>query len=465
MGNDWDKGGSSTEGVGLALRFRALTVQFLLSVGLRAGGALLALSINILMARALGVSEFGRYMTQLSAVLLLSALAVRGTDQLLTRELAATGRTDANVRRSLRDWVVARVSLGAAVAAVTYVLWTVVNSQGGGVESSYWQRLSPALILLGVSTICSLEAGALNGYSCSLRSQALISSVRVFGVLVLFAIVSVSAGVPRSAEDALWLEIGGYFLALIVGLHWLRSVPIMNVTGLVARRGANENCSRASNWARSSRHFLLVTIAALLVNRLDVMLVSSLAGTEAAGLYAAGARLAQAALMVAIAVNVVLSPRFAAAWERGEHAVIWRLFRLGITFTIPVAIVEGSIAVFWGKNVVSVFGPGYSEAAAPFTWVTVAYALWAVAAPGYALLAMTGSERTVAFLSWIVLIVNAVAMVLLVPSYGPMGGGIAMTAGYGVVLVLLLGQIGQRRKVGALMANDSLRCKRSSCHE
>lgn len=103
------------------------------------------------------------------------------------------------------------------------------------------------------------------------------------------------------------------------------------------------------------------------------------------------------------------------------------------------------VATILGPRIVSVFGASYAAAAAPFAWVTVAYALWALAAPGYALLAMTGSERAVASLSWIVLIANVGTIIALVPDYGAAGAGIAMIAGYGLALMALLGILAKRR--------------------
>ncbi|MGH2509777.1 MAG: lipopolysaccharide biosynthesis protein, partial [Ktedonobacteraceae bacterium] len=194
-----------------------------------------------------------------------------------------------------------------------------------------------------------------------------------------------------------------------------------------------------------TRHFLLVTIASVLVNRLDVVLVSSLSNVQVAGVYAAGARLAQVALMVALAVNIVLSPRIARAYRQGDGREVRRLFRSGLAFTVPIAVIEIALATVLGSDIVRIFGPSYATAAAPFAWVTVAYALWALAAPGYALLAMTGSERVVAALSWLVLIANVVTIILLVPSHGAAGAGMAMIAGYGLALLALFGALSRRK--------------------
>jgi len=228
----------------------------------------------------------------------------------------------------------------------------------------------------------------------------------------------------------------GYAIAFVVGWHWFRAVAARplgaNTTGAVI---GNPPTKR---WSSASHHFLLVGIAAMLVNRLDVVLVSGLAGNQTAGIYVAGARLAQVALMVAIAVNVVLSPRISSAWAQGDKAAVRRLLRSGLMFTVPVAVIEVIVVAILGRYIVALFGPAYAQSVMPLFWVTLAYALWTIAAPGYALLAMTGSEKMVAGLSWLVVASNVGAILVLVPLQGASGAGLAMTIGYVLTLPALI---------------------------
>lgn len=420
-------------------RYQVDMSDFVLSAGMRGFGAVLALALNVLLARLLGVREYGRYMTWLSMGLVLGGLAVRGVNQVLTRELAGGAHADRNQRRMLRRWAAGRVSRGAALLAVVYLAWVLILQSKLSFETLPWSAVLAGIGIVGLFAFCVIEAGAINGFSASLRSQALLLVVRNGGTLVLLGLLYWLLAGPYRAAQALWLQTGGYAIALLVGAYWLRGLARHKLDNEAASRVAPTGSNALTrDWTVSSRHFLLVTIAAVLVNRVDVVLVSALSGAEVAGVYTAGARLAQVALIVALAVNVVLSPRIARAYKRGDHAEIRRLFRSGLVFAVPIAVIEVLVAVGLASPIVGVFGASYAAAAAPFTWVTVAYALWAVAAPGYALFAMTGLEKTVAMLSWLVLIVNVGMMVLLVPHYGAAGGGVAMAVGYAIVLPMLL---------------------------
>jgi len=410
--------------------------SFAASVLVRGAGAILALAVNVVLARMLGVAEYGRYMTQLSAALILGSLAVRGSDQLLTRELSAGGAKHTGWRHELRHWAIRRVAVGIVLAVVAYFIWIFIARTA----ASGWDRWSTVLagaLLIMLFPLCTLTAGALNGFGASLRSQTLALVLQNIAILVLLGVMWLLFDGLRSGGTALWLQAGGYTLALLVGWRWLHASVRGNGTtaqvGDISPQVATGTSSK--RWSSASRHFLLVAVAALLVNRLDVILVSSLAGNATAGIYVAGARLAQVALMVAMAVNTVLSPRISEAWARKDFAAARRMLRGGLMFTIPVAVVEVAAAFFFARHIVALLGSAYAKSAMPFAWVTMAYALFTLAAPYYAYLGMTGSEKSLASISWMVLIANVSAIFLLLPLYGATGAGMAMGVGYALALL------------------------------
>ena len=414
---------------------------FVYSIGIRGIGAILALSLNVLLARLLGVAEYGRYMALLSMILVLGGLSVRGVGSVLIRELAGEAGTTPVLRKSLTRWATFRVGKSTSLAMLVFLAWSVLIYFGWlTVWSSTQIKLA---IVAGVAIILfspfvSIGAGAINGYSASLRSQGLTLVVQNGTVLGLLGVLYLTVSQSIDLSQVLWLQAAGYAVSLLVGAYWLR--------GLVRERniGSDDWCLSAirnknnpKNWTTASRHFLLITVAALLVNKLDVVLVSALAGSEVVGIYAAGARLAQVAMIIALAVNVVLSPRIAKAHKAGERSSVTQLVRSGLKFTIPIALAEIVLAWLFASDVVDIFGKSYAASAGPFLWVVIAYALWTALAPAYALLSMTGKEKLVAAISWIVLIVNVVAITILTPLYGATGAGLAMAIGYGVAASLI----------------------------
>ena len=408
-----------------------LSGRFTTQVGVQAAGAVFALAVNVLLGRMLGAAEYGHYMTLLSGALILGGLAARGSDQLLTRELAAGAVNSAEWRHVLKRWAVKRTAIGAALAVLAYLIWLFFSETSRSV--GYLSPIALAgVLLIALSLICALAAGALNGFAASMRSQSLV----VIKNIVILASLGISwwiLGRVHAAWIALWLQVVGYAIAFVVGWHWFRAIAASPmVSNTVAAVTGDPPIKR---WSSASNHFLMISIAGLLVNRLDVVLVSGLAGNQTAGIYVAGARLAQVALMVAIAVNVVLSPRISSAWAQNDHAAVRRLLRSGLMFTVPVAVIEVIVVAIFGRYIVALFGPAYAQSVMPLFWVTLAYALFTLAAPYYAYLAMTKSEKSLVMISWMVLIANVTAIFLLLPLYGATGAAMAMGVGYGLALV------------------------------
>lgn len=419
--------------------FRSPLVEtFIGAISVRGVGAVLALTVNVMLARMLGTVGYGRYMTLLSAGLLLSGLAVRGSDQLLTREIAAGLGSDRNLKlnRKLWRWAARRVGTGVAVAMLAFFAWALISANGRG--SDHFVAIGLGVMVIPLLASCTVLAGATNGYNKPLQSQAIVLVVQNSVVLLMLGVVWFWIGPVHSASFALAFQVCGYLLAVVFGFLWARPRATLDSHQGNYKIDSSKLRTSRSSWSLVARHFLFIAIAGLLINRLDVVLVAMLSGDHVAGVYAAGARFAQVAMLVGLGINMVLNPRIAAAWAAHDKEKVRRLVISALTFTIPIAIVEISVVMPAAPDVATLFGNGYAGTAWVIRWVVVAYALWTVAAPGYALLAMTGKEKAVSGISWLVLGANATCMFLFVPRYGASGAALAIMVGYASSLVPLL---------------------------
>ena len=415
---------------------------FIFSVGIRAVGAFLALTINVVLARMLGVHDYGRYIFLLSLAMVIGGLSVRGIDYVLTRELVGSIGMSSTERKDLAYWALSRLAIGGVLGAILYVIWISYFYYG---ISDLFASMHPVLsvisgvIIIVFSALVIIEAGAINGYSASLRSQGLplvvLNSAILTGVGVLAAVANNRISVPQ----VLLIQAVSYMATFTVGLYWLNALKRCHKrnSGHVGIH-ALDNGKKVARWNAASRYFFLASVAALLVNKMDVVLLSVLANSEVVGIYAAGARLAQVALIIALAVNSMLSPKIAKAYQDCDQRKLKELLHGAFKLTIPIALLEIIVALLFSGGIVNLFGSAYASSAKSFFWVVVAYALWTALAPTYALFSMTGKERVVAKISWLILLVNFLAMTILAPLYGANGAAFAMTLGYGVADIALI---------------------------
>lgn len=416
---------------------KSLHGAFALSILLRGAGAALALAVNVVLARLLGVAEYGSYMTFYSASVVLGILALRGTGQLLVRELPLSMAHSDQRRRALRYWSAKRIAIGALTAAMIYSVW-VLATQLSKTNSVWWHAWIAGAILVVLFSLAMLFGYALNGFGASLRSQVLTPVANNIFVLILLVSIWFIFRQSVSIEVALWLQIGGLVFACLVGWHWLKGLGLLRQFLRVTDNTSYPSDNPHTGWARAAKHFFLFSIATVAVDRLDVVLVGGLGGDRISGIYVAGARLAQVAFLVTMAVNTVLSPKISRVWAERDYFGLRQLMHKSLLFTGSVCMIEILVAMLFASDIVKLFGPAYAESASVFKWMVLAYVLWGIPAPAYAMLTMIGAERAVATLSWLILVVNLGAIVILVPLMGANGGAIAMSIGYALVLPILI---------------------------
>lgn len=381
-------------------------------------------------------------MTMLAMTLVLGGLAIRGVDQVLTRELAGRAGTTLHGRQALANWSVRRVGLGVSFGVSVFVLWVIFIYSHPKDASSFLGVLElalPGAVLVVIIAGRGALSGALNGYSASVRSQTIGQIVQNGAVLLLLVVILAFGTRPLSVDDALWLQVTGYFCAVGIGIYWIAQLD--KERARVHRRRldqVNLPALQAKKWSKASRYFLLTSIAGLLMSRLDVVLISAVTGSHAVGIYVAGARLGQVGMLAALAVNIVLGPRIANAYQTGNRHDLEKLLAYGWGLSIPFACLEIIVGWAFGSYLVRLFGSAYSASAQTFAWVITGYALWTLAAPAYARLSMTGREHLVAGISWVVLVTNIVLLIILTPIYKATGAAAAMAVGYGVGTIIII---------------------------
>ena len=410
----------------------SLHAKFLVSILIRVAAALTAVATNIVLARILGVAQYGHYMTLYSTALILGSIAVLGTDQLLTREFSAGAASASDSRQQLIHWVAKRVAIGLVITTVSLITWNYFNETTPYIR--HWPILGACILLLALFALCTLLAATLNGFGASQRSQLLTPLINNGSVLALVLLTYLVSRADITDGSVIWFQVCGYTAACALGLYWLHR---LQTTSIPATPYASTATQTAKHWASASRYFLFVALTATAVNRLDVVLVSVIAGDATAGIYVAGARLAQVALLVAVAVNTVLSPRLSAAWAARNRSQLTQLVRKATVFTAAISLLEIIIALVFAPAITNILGPEYHTSADVFFAVVIAYALWTLAAPYFAFLNMTGSEKHLALLSALVAALNITALFLFVPIFGARGAGIAMIVGYAAILPIV----------------------------
>jgi O-antigen/teichoic acid export membrane protein len=301
----------------------------------------------LLLARRLGVAEFGRYTYSISFTLLFTVIADFGILTIFTREAA---RTPGRVRVLLAQVIPVKLGLAAATLAGTL-----------GVS---WAMREPReiLLLVSIATLAMLinsvaflfenllkssgRAGIAGGSAVAQSATAI-----ALGAVLLFSGLGAVAGALAYLAASL--------VHLVAAAAWSRD--------LWSRRAQTPGAISPWNGPAAllwdAAPLALSGAFIVLYFRADSVLLNIIHGPQATGLYGSVYRFFEAFVMLSAAYRSVLFPVMARAADGPAESLgvlCRKSLRLHLMFTVGVAV----FFTFQARAIVQVLlGPAYAEAA------------------------------------------------------------------------------------------------------
>lgn len=396
------------------------------------GGAAAGFVTQVILARLLGVKQYGVYVYVLAwfGVFLLSAKL--GWEMALVRFVASYSATGARrelhglLRRAAQLVAAMGVALGALAGLVIWVL-------SGGAPWDLVRTAWLACLLLPVNALFDLARGALQGLKRVVLAYApslILRPLLLGGGVALLYFLGGRQEVTAPTAMAVNLVVVAACLLLMVWFLW-RSF------GEVVESSVPEY--RTREWMGVALSLLLVTGMTLLLSQTDTIMVGMLRGSESAGIYATAARVATLIAYGLSAANTIVAPMIAQLYSTHEHAELERVIELAmraiVAFTVPVALV----LCLAGRWILAWFGPAFPAGYGPLLTLIVGQCINALLGPVGLLMLMTELERKAAWILVGSAILNLVLNAALIPRFGIEGAAAATaftTALWNVVMYL-----------------------------
>lgn len=411
------EGSKTTAQDGHAARVRTLYRGSAGAFAVQVVGAGFAFGVQVVLARLLGVSQYGIYTLALTWITILSTAALFGQSTAVLRFVPSYIHQKRwsqlrGLRRGVCGLVVVTGALIALAGAVVVYLFRERLGRKLELTMLFGFALLPLMSLL-------LLSGALHQ---SLRRAV---SARAFYRLIRPPVL----------------------LGLALGFNWLYpakfSAPIVMLCGFasifVALSLSEHSLSRA--WPHAAKHvrpvyetaawlqlgrqvFLLAGIGVVL-NRVDVLVLGGLGGQNEVGPYFAAIQIATLGSFGLQAVNTILAPMIAERYAAGDHTGLAMLVRRAawVTFGITAAASIG-IALL-GRWILTLFGSEFGVAYVPLLVVLAGQCVNASVGPVGYLMTMTRFERQAPLVFGCGALLNILLGVLLVPKFGMLGAAIA----------------------------------------
>lgn len=394
--------------------------------------------MHTVMAKQLGVAQYGIFSFAIAGAALISVVAPLGWPTVLMRFVAQYRQS--GEWRLLRG-VLLRSHQMTLVAAALAALIVWMISKSSLVKPDIAEGLAWAAVLLPFTAYVAVRRKAFQGFE--LFKSSIFPEDVGQPLLVLIGAMLFSVALAR---EALVVYLGASVVVAVSSIIWLvRCMPKQ------ARRAKAEY--RTREWMSIALPTLLGLSAQSLMNRSDVMLLGMLSSMESVGLYGAASRLASLNTFVLGAISTVIAPMLARAYHGGDVARFRLLVRRSMEWSAAGAMPMFIAMTFWPGPLLRLFGEEFARGATVLRILAGGQMINAATGPvGFALL-MTGRERVFASVMGCGSILLVVTQIFVIPLWGAIGAAIASSvcvAGVNVVfLVIVMKRVATTAAAGA----------------
>jgi O-antigen/teichoic acid export membrane protein/O-antigen ligase len=383
------------------------------TVGARLAALFLSFGAGIVAARGLGTHGRGVLAVLIAVPAVFSVVGALGLD---TANLRFAGRSHAAFRQAVRRAVVFSATAGIAMAAAWWLAgleWPVL-----------WLGLSSRLALLSAALCPATVLGTLLASAEVGRGRIAVYNLVTAGTMAVYL-----AGVL-----ALWaagrLTVVGCFTAYAAS----QVLGFCVLLGLaMRRRHVPGQRVPPAEYASYALRAYLPNIAQYGMLRMDVPLIAVLSGTTAVAIYSVALPLAEALLLIPVAVALIMFPGLTSGSLRRADA--GRIGRLVVPGTAVLAAV---IALVTPVAVPLIYGASFRGSVAVVWCMLPGLVAFSAGRTAQTYLAATDRLRPVIRASTAGVAAGLVGLVVLTPEFGATGAGVADSVGYlaftGVIL-------------------------------
>lgn len=411
-------------------------------VGLRLGSAILIYATNLLLTNVLGVEGYGTYMYTLAWVNILSIPAGLGSDKLLRREIAVyEARSDWSALKGLIIWANSAVFFIALLLATIALplLWQSGEMGSAAGMSPVRLTLCLAVLTLPLRVVNRVRTSTMQGFRRILPSQIPEMVIRPLLLIVLVAGSALLLKLEVDAPLVMGLNIVTFIVTLLIGTY------LVNQT-IPDQVKAAKPSFYVMEWFKGSLPMLIISAMYVIESRTDAVMLGTLQGTVAVGLYVVANRGSEIISYTLIAVNTAMASKFAGLYAKGNKKKLQQQVTKCTRLITAISFPLGIMLIVFGHWFLRLFGPEFTAARNVLTILCISNLINALVGSVSLLLTMSGHARHVSITISITAGLNVLLNALLIPRFGVEGAAIA-TATSTIVRNLVLERV-VRQKIG-----------------
>jgi O-antigen/teichoic acid export membrane protein len=387
------------------------------SAMVKVAGVGITFLLQVMLARLLGVEEFGIYAYVLAWLNVLVLLATLGFENTLVRYVA--------VYRSARDWSLLRgivrtsnafvVLMGLLIAVCVWFggwFYHTLGAPGTGRAFMFAAGVIPLLAL------AMTNQAAIRGLKNVVRGQLPVLFVYPLLTTVVVAGWHQAASTGLTAANAMLATMVAALVSLILSYYWARQhlPPQVKTAGCVYA---------VRDWFAMSIPMLWLAGMGIVLTHTDIIMLGLIEDTQNAGIYGAAVRISMVVAFGLTATNTIVAPVVAELYGKNEIEELRRILRLVARGVFAVTAVVSVLLLLFGKEVLDIFGSEFSAGYAALLVLLAGQLINTVSGPVGYVMTMTGHQNRASVIIGLCAIANIVLNALLIPAYGMLGAASA----------------------------------------
>lgn len=392
------------------LRGAALTLM------MQMAAAGLSYGTQILLARWMGVFEFGIYAYAWSLVPPAAALAALGLPGAAVRFVPQylTTKNPEQLHGLIRRSLVIVLGFGLAVIALGWVLLEVFDPW---LDEHYIVPVRMALACIPFIALIALMSDMSRGFEwvgLAIAPKTLIMpSLLILGVCVYYFLIG-----PPTSFWVLTISLVAALITVVLQFEWLRRTVSENI-----RR--SRPAFETKFWLRVAIPIFFSDGVFLFLWSSDVVMLGTMTDPESVAIFQAAAKTAGLTLIFFTAVSAFAAPRFSALWVEDDKEKLQK-FVVSIARLMfgPSLLMVGGLVII-GPYLLGIFGESFVSGLGVLLVLVGGYVSKAIFGPVDAYLAVSGHQDSIVLVTAVSATANIAFNFILIPAYGAFGAAAA----------------------------------------
>ena len=377
----------------------------------------IAFGTNVVLARVLGVTEYGMYIYALEWINLLAWACQLGLVTSLVRFVSAYnaqgewGLFRGILSRSIQYVLLATLVIGIVAACVMWLLFERIGAQQ---TVTLWI----ALLILPLIALTGLRQGALRGLKRVVIASVPDSIVRPLLIAIMVVLWYSLAQQPLQAPAAMVINLVAALVAFGLGSMFL-------VKCLPERVRHAASLYAGWEWLKVSLPMFFGSGMFLILRQADVLMVGVIMGPAQAGIYAVVSRITELVSFGTHAIDSIAAPMISELHSTKKLRALQRMATFAARGTFAFSFVMSVLLALVGTYVLALFGEEFVVGYDAMQILLVGVVIKSLFGSAGFLLSMTGYHTQGAVIAGACAALNIALNATLIPTYGLTGAAVA----------------------------------------